>query len=664
MKTKHFLVLGILVISMAGCDFFDTKSVSTMDSKDVFSTPAYTEQAIAGVYELFGENNSYRNRIACGYQGLNTDIEHSTKSDDAKKPDEANLMLYNVSYDNGQVSSTTKSDIWSYLNTGVERCNEIIEGIEANSNYANPVNDVDNAMRYYLGEAYFLRGFIVLEMLKFWGDIPARYESLTVNPDGVNAQKEDRNVSFEQVRSDLKKAQEYMPYSVEIPVGMAKNNVGRGSKGAALALLARADLMYAGKAVRPTELKKGGVASYKIDYDVDAAKREELYKEALEACAEVIKNDGKVLAPDFATPFQQICSDVKDYSAMEHLWAIPFANGARGQVLNYNSPKLPSQSTDATKPTCLAGILRGYGKNGSSSGHITVSPYLFYKYSKNDKRRDVTAVPFQWYYDNGSSVINDSTREIAFHGLDTVTFRLYQKNTQINNFYLGKYRFEWMAEGRSLTGTDDGVDFPVLRYADVLLMFAEAAIGGISGDKPVNNTGLKELEIFNQIRERAGIAAASSLDMDTIKLERAKELCGEYVRKYDLMRWGCLKQDVMKAETFIRSIARAEGRAAENISDTLYFKYAYDKILNAYVMDSIYGLSVNEVGAPPTYSKATGWVKKGLFESSTKGNLLDPDQYHIYSTEENLEARQYWPIFMYYVSASNGNLWNDYGYPN
>ena len=665
MKTKQFLVLCILAVSMAGCDFFDTKSVSTMDSKDVFSTPAYTEQAIAGVYELFGENNSYRNRIACGYQGCNTDIEHSTKSEDlTKKPDESDLMLYNTNYANGQVASTTKSDIWSYLNTGVERCNEIIEGIEANSNYANPASDDDKAMRYYLGEAYFLRGFIVLEMLKFWGDIPARYQSLTVNPEGVNAAKEDRNVSFEQVRSDLNKAKDFLPYSVEIPVGMAKNNVGRASKGAALALLARADLMYAGKAVRPTQLVRGGVASYKVDYNVDANKRTELYKEALEACAEVIKNDGKKLAPDFATPFQQICSDVKDYSAMEHMWAMPFADGARGQVLNYNSPKLPSQSTETTKPTCLAGILRGYGKGGSSSGHVTVSPYLVYKYDKNDKRRDVTIVPFQWYYDNGSSVISDSTRIIAFHGLDTVTFRLYQKNTQINTFYLGKYRFEWMAEGRSLTGTDDGIDFPVLRYADVLLMFAEAAIGGISGDKPVNNTGLRELDIFNQIRDRAGIARATSLDMDTIKLERAKELCGEYVRKWDLMRWGCLRQDMVKAEKFIRSIARPEGRVTEQISDTLYYKFAYDNSLKAYVMDSVYGMAVNELGAPPTYNKETGWIKKGLYESSSKGNLLDPDQYHLYLVEEQLETRQYWPIFMYYISASNGNLWNDYGYPN
>ena len=93
---------------------------------------------------------------------------------------------------------------------------------------------------------------------------------------------------------------------------------------------------------------------------------------------------------------------------------------------------------------------------------------------------------------------------------------------------------------------------------------------------------MRELDIFNQIRDRAGIARASSLNMDTIKLERAKELCGEYVRKYDLMRWGCLRQDVVKAEQFIRSIAREEGRATEHINDTLYFKYAYDNNLKAF----------------------------------------------------------------------------------
>lgn len=664
MKTKNILlILGFFAICLTGCDFFDTKSVSTMDSKDVFSTPAYTEQAIAGVYELFGENNSYRNRLACGYQGLNTDIEHSTKSDGTTKQDEKELMIYNATYTNGSVASTTKSDIWSYLNTGIERCNEIIEGIEANSAYDNPGSDDDQAMRYYLGEAYFLRAFITLEMIKFWGDIPARYVSLTADPNGVNAKKEDRNKSFEQIRSDLKKAIEYMPYSVEIPVLLAKNNVGRGSKGAALALLARADLMYAGKAVRPDPLTEGGSASYKVDFNTDPNTRAELYKEALEACAQIIDHDGKSLAPDFATPFKQICSDVKAYNTMEHLWVIPFANGARGQVLNYNAPKLPSQSTDVNLPTCLAGILRGYGKGGSSSGHVTVSPYLVYKYAKNDKRREVTIFPCQWYYDNGSSVISDSTREYAF-GMDTVTYRLYQKNTTINNFYLGKYRFEWMADGRSLTGTDDGVDFPVIRYSDVLLMFAEASIGGIGGDVPENNTGHNGLDIFNMVRERAGVQNASLINMDTIKWERAKELCGEYVRKYDLMRWGSLREDVVAAETYIRSIARQEGRIANNINDTVYFKYKYDSDLKGFVMDSVYGLVVNELGAPATFNKANGWVKKGVYESSTKGNLLDPDNYKIYESEEKLETRQYWPIFMYYISSSNGRLWNDYGYPN
>lgn len=665
MKTNKLLVLSALLISLVGCNFFDTKSVSTMDSREVFSTPAYTEQAIAGVYELFGENNSYRNRLACGYQGLNTDIEHSTKSDGDTKQDEKELMLYNATYANGSVSSTQKSDIWAYLNTGVERCNNIIEGIEANSNYSNPQSEADQVLRYYLGEAYFLRAFITLEMVKYWGDIPTRFVSLTTNPESLNAKKVDRNIAFDQIRSDFKKAAEYMPYSVNIPVPTAKNNVGRASKGAALALLARADLMYAGKAVRPSQIVQGGTASYKVDYNIsDPEIRRDLYKEALEACAEIIKNDGKVLDEDFAKPFKQICADEKKYSIMEHMWAIPFADGARGQVLNYNAPKLPSQSTKAGD-YCVAGHLHGYSLGGSSSGHITVSPYLVFAYSREDKRRDVTIFQGQWYYDNGSSVVSDSTRAYVFN-MDTVTFRLYQKNTSMDQYYLGKYRFEWMADGRSLSTTDDGVDFPIIRYADVLLMFAEASIGGISGDKPANNTGYEGIDMFNKVRTRAGVPTTANMTMDTIKWERAKELCGEYVRKYDLMRWGSLKEDVLAAESFVRTISEAPGRAAKNINDTIYFKYKYDKTLQAFVMDSVYGDAYNELGKPATYNKLTGWVKKSPYESSSKGLLLSESNYKLYTSghPEYLESRQYWPIFMYYLSSSNGNLWNDYGYPN
>ena len=347
---------------------------------------------------------------------------------------------------------------------------------------------------------------------------------------------------------------------------------------------------------------------------------------------------------------------------MEHIWVMPFADGARGQILNYNSPKIPSDLLNLSK---TKQVLRGYA-GGSSGGNVCVSPKLVYAFDKNDKRREVTYFLGQWMYDNGSGESSDdTTRMYLFPGIDPQADRLYQKHTQANNFYLGKYRFEWMADGRKHTGTDDGVDFPVLRYADVLLMFAEAAIGGVGGDVPANNTGLDPLAQFNKVRTRAGVAPKAVLDMETIMQERAFELCGEYVRKYDLMRWGCLKEKMVETEKYIRELAADGTRHQMNIGDTIFYKYTFDATLGpegGWKMDSVYGLAVGETTRPVYATKENGWQAKDIFNSDSKGYVLGASQYPLYTSEEQLESRQYWPIFKDVVATSNGTLWNNYGY--
>ena len=69
----------------------------------------------------------------------------------------------------------------------------------------------------------------------------------------------------------------------------------------------------------------------------------------------------------------------------------------------------------------------------------------------------------------------------------------------------------------------------MMRYGDLLLMYAEAIIGSGSGDPAVP---------FNRVRERAGLATLSAVTMDDIKKERRLELAMEGFRFIDLIRWG------------------------------------------------------------------------------------------------------------------------------
>ena len=112
-----------------------------------------------------------------------------------------------------------------------------------------------------------------------------------------------------------------------------------------------------------------------------------------------------------------------------------------------------------------------------------------------------------------------------------------------------KYRREYEADKKSKN--DTSINFPLLRYSDILLMIAEA-------ENEVNH-GPNDLayECINTVRERAGIKKlAANLDEESfrkaIKDERAMELCFEYTRRFDLIRWGdyykLMQEQVDKAQ--------------------------------------------------------------------------------------------------------------------
>ena len=641
MKTNKYIVLIASVIVLAGCDFFDSKSPSAMDAETVFSNENSTEQVIAGVYEQFGQDKSYRNRLACGYQSLNTDTEHGTKNSGR-----ADWNIYSMTPTSGDLSTANGKDPWGYLNSAIERCNNIIEGIEQ-------YGDMSSAkMKYLLGEAYFLRSFCYLEMVKLWGDVPARFVSISKDPEGLKTPKSDRTNVLAQLRIDFKKAADLLPWSNECP-GTAQNSTCRPSKAAALALLARTDLMYAGKGVRPATWQSG--PEFLVN---DASLRAELNTEVMWACSQIINNGNEQtkFQPNFEDIFRKICADETNYYNSEVFWEIPFADGSRGQVLQYNCTKM----SDA-----VGGLKNNEG--GSSNSAVGIVPTLYYDYEAKDTRRDVTMARYIWVYDDGTKFNSDAEKvALAFPQKGSDAQILYQKNQMISDWYGAKYRVEWMTRNR--TGNDDGINFPIIRYADVLLMAAEASIGGIGGDMPTNTYGINGSECFNKVRSRAGVGA-KELTMATIQEERKLEFTGEYIRKYDLMRWGILKETLLAAHERLGQMNRHEGEFAQ-LSDSIYLKYKYvgDEYsfstgIKGFIIDSVYGLNKGETDVPAFYNKENGWVKTSIYSGSS-GRELAPDNYMLFDRDypERLNGRQYWPIFAVNVGQSNGALWNDYDY--
>ncbi len=648
MKAKY-IILSLLALTFVACekDFFNTNSPSAMDEA-VFKSTDLTEQAIGAIYNTFGEDKSFRNRLCGGYVAMNTDIEHCSKSETEE------YAAYNMTGGTGNLSTADGKDPWAYLNSAIERANVVIDGIRAHS------DTTDATFKYLLGEALTLRAFCYLEMVKLWGDVPASFESFTgFNPEVLYTKKQDRNVVYEQLRIDLKEAARLMPWSASVPVARAANYTGRPSKALALGLLARMDLMYAGLAMRPDVFTEGGTKSCSIQYNVkDAEKRKELYQEAVWACAQIIHQEDFKFKDNFEDIFKDLCADVTDYSNSEWIWALSFLDGARGQVLALTGNKMSDKCPGKLINTIF--YASGDKNNAKTQAMIWIVPTFYYAYDKTDKRRDVTILPWSWEYDNGEGTAPSGYTDITFPGVPATTKKVYQKNSNISQMYLGKLRVEWLK--RSYSANEDCVDMPVLRYTDVLLMFAEAAIGSKEGNAPSELYGISAQECLDKVRDRAGVAHRT-LDFNAIVDERAFEFCGENLRKYDLMRWGLLKDKLEAAQQAVYDLQNNVGPYAGR-PDSVWFHYtrndSYSQDGAAFIFDRFVGLDKDAV-RPAEYDKETGWVAKAFF-TKDDAPIITEAKWYLYKAGTNIDMHQYWPIFDVNIAASNGTLWNDYEY--
>lgn len=647
MKAKY-IILSFLALSLVACekDFFETNSPSAMDEA-VFKSADLTQQAIGAIYNTFGEDKSFRNRLCGGYVAMNTDIEHCSKSEDAE------YAAYNMTGGTGNLSTSNGKDPWAYLNSAIERANVVIDGIRANS------DTTDATFKYLLGEALTLRAFCYLEMIKLWGDVPASFESFNGhNSEVLYTKKSDRNVIYDQLRIDLKDAARLMPWSAQCP-GSAANYTGRPSKALALGLLARMDLMYAGLAMRPDVFTEGGTKACSVQYNVkDAGVRQELYQEAVWACAQIIKQEDYKFKDNFEDVFKDLCQDVTDYSKSEWIWALPFLDGARGQVLALTGNKMSTNCAGALINTISFG--NGNTNNSKTQAMIEIVPTFYYAYDKNDKRRDVTILPWTWEYDDGSGTASSGFVAETFPGVAATDKKVYQKQSNISQLYLGKLRVEWMK--RSYSSNEDAIDMPVLRYTDILLMFAEAAIGSKEGNAPSKLYGISAQSCMDKVRARAGLASVP-VTFDNIVNERAFEFCGENLRKYDLMRWGLLKEKLEKAQADVYDLQNNTGAYAGR-PDSVYYHFvrndAYAQNGAAYVIDQFVGLDLGAV-KPAECTKENGWVVKSFFDKESVPSITT-ENWYLYKPGTNIDMHQYWPIFDVNISASNGTLWNDYEY--
>ena len=607
----YILAAAALVAAATSCEkFLDSESPSTFDAATVYSNYSLTENTIFSISQSFGETNSYRGRYL-SWIGLNSDIEwyNTFKTTDSKYQIAGYSLLPNndqLNLDNGPFAKMYEA---------VERANLCIEGIRE---YGNPSENAD--MAYLLGEALTLRALIYYDLVRAWGDVPARFSSIT--GETIYVAKSSRDVIFKQLLADLDEAIPYLPYPGQ---SAATSSTDRVNRMFAQGLFARIALMASGKALRPDDGQEGtGDLGTIRETNDDDLKKAALYPRAIKHLRDAI-GSGTASLEDFEQYWKNQSNMANLTAGPDHetLFVIPFSNG-RGRW-NY------------TFAVRTEGSSYGGGATVTRGGDAGPVPTMWFNYDKKDVRRDITCVNWRWNKDD----------EPELPG--------------IQRWYFGKYRFDWMTSNPYTGGNDDGIKPVVMRYADILLMAAEIAndLGETAEARtyflPVRERAFKG----NEDAAEAYVAGLTTKDkmFDAIVDERAFEFCGEMTRKFDLIRWGKLKSKMDQAISDMKALRSLTGKYAgvNGMDGDVYWQLDGNQI-------KIWGFNGETSKPSGAWEKKSEYFTKVVDSKGADTGLYDALIEGIYSV--NPDTRQFWPIFNTTMINSQGLIKNDYGYDN
>lgn len=339
---------------------------------------------------------------------------------------------------------------YNRLYAGIERANICIKNIPAMDKYNNGTETEQRDLKRMYGEALALRAFYYGELIKIWGDVPAIYEpSYTYK--NFDIPKTDRDLIYDKILDDLAIAANLVPWITQL----GSTNDERLSKGAVKAIRARIALFRGGYSLRRDSRQMERRPDYLKYYTI-----------AHDECRDIMLSGYHGLNNSFQGVW-------KDYVMNGQLVQkeVLFEVAMGGNTANSDSQFGTWNGIRMTLNGTAVGQTRSF-----------VLPTLFYKYSPFDLRRDVSIAPF-------------NVTEGNIVGQTLLTARD------------GKWRVNWISPLPRLMQYY-GINWPIIRYSDVLLMFAEASneleTSGVPSPEAVN--------AVNQVRRRAfGAGAIKSI---------------------------------------------------------------------------------------------------------------------------------------------------------
>ena len=435
---------------------------------------------------------------------------------DESSSTEANSKYYMSNYDYTNVTGLV-SKTYTNMYKAIEYENVCIKNIPNMSASSEADKKKLDAL---LGEALAVRAYAYWNIVRFYGDVP--YADVpTTDLTTFSSSRVSRDTIWDHCVRDLQRAVELLPWKSEGMVATGE----RFTKNSAYGILARVALYAAGYSLRwDLNTFPYDKNTVKIAKREDATRVKELLQIAANACKAVIDKGENRLLDDYDQVFRDLAlKQYNDESMLEFGWYGPNGEDVRTGYTN----GIPTSGTSAI-----------FGKGGAQ---MVVMPTLYFDYEEGDQRRDVSVC-------NYGIVAPDTLRMSTYLGA-----------------CIGKFRIDWKKD-RGTSDSKRDINFPLLRYSDVLLMYAEALNELNNGPTPEAVNALKKVRLraFKKDESKIGtIPTAYQEFRDAIILERKLELSNESLRKTDLTRWGILYEHLTAEKEKLYQLARREGKYAD-----------------------------------------------------------------------------------------------------
>jgi len=442
---KYLLLATLCVFGMGSCKkFLEEKPVATSSREAVFLNSNSARMAVLGVYNQLAGDFAYGWRLSVQYP-YDTDEAMGYR---ATNDDQRQLNGYSVTSGNTLLAAT-----FNQLYNGIDRANNCIYHIPKMPDYTNGSEVVKAELKRLHGEALTLRAQLYFDLIKLWGDVPAQWlPSALLSRDQYIIPKTDRDVIYEKLLEDLKVASDLVPWRGA--AGVAADE--RITKGAVKALRARIALFRGGYSLRKNRQMVRG--SEHLTY----------YAIAREECNDIILNGTHNLNASFENVWRGLLSNVSNTADQN------------GEILFEVAHAGENPDSDSRLGVSNSILVINNGAT-SGSARNDINPTHFYSFRPLDKRRDVSCAPFE-------------IRELNYTGAPLI--RIEE----------GKWRRDWVTPVNAVTDAKSyyAMNFPLIRFSDVLLMYAEAVneISGPDGD------GGAAIAAVNRVRRRSWTVGA------------------------------------------------------------------------------------------------------------------------------------------------------------